>query len=123
MDYQEIRDLIHNTLSGKSQDHEIEPLEHETMLTSVLDYARDMSVLGPSILRGFATSTTSPDMPDNYMVCYVAMVGANENITFQNFKDDSGNAITVTTTSSQIKYVCLLWNMEYWEKMECSLTN
>ena len=122
MDYQEIHDLMHNTLSGREPGHEIEPLEHETMLTEVLDYAHNMNILGPSVLRGFATASTNPDMPDNYMVCYITMIGPSQNVTFQNFADDNGDAISVSTTASQVKYVCLLWNKEYWEKMECSLT-
>lgn len=124
MDYKELQQLIHNTLSGKASSHEITPVEHENLLMNVLDYARTMQVTGPSVLRGFAFPDTYPDMPDNYKVCYIAMISAadtDREVTFNHFLDDNGNAITVECLAGTVKYVTLLWNMEYWEVMECVL--
>lgn len=122
MDYAEIKELIHGTLSGKAPDHEITPLEHETLLMNVLEYSRTMQMTGPSVLQGFADSSTNPDMPDNYKVCYIAMIEPSSSVTFTNFKDAQGNSLSVTTSAGEIKWVTLLWNMSYWEIQAKSLT-
>jgi len=122
MDYQEIKDLINSTLQGKESGHEITPLEHQNMIMAVLEYAHSVEVTGQSVLQGFATSSTVPATPDDAKLCYVALCPKNTTTTFSAFDDSNGKPISVTCESNEVKFVVLLWNTEYWEKIEQSLT-
>lgn len=122
MDYQEIKDLINSTLQGKESGHEITPLEHQNMIMAVLEYAHSVEVTGQSVLQGFATSSTVPATPDDAKLCYVALCPKDTTTTFSAFDDSDGQPISVTCESNEVKFVVLLWNTEYWEKIEQSLT-
>lgn len=122
MEYEDIKNLIDNTLSNKESGHEITPLEHQNILMAVLNYAHDVAVLGQSVLQGFADVNTAPETPDNAKLCYIALCPSNAETVFNYFSDSNGDPITVTCTSNQVKFVVLLWNTAYWEKIEQSLT-
>ena len=122
MDYQEIKDLINSTLHGKEVGHEITPYEHQLMISAVLDYAHEISVLGQNILNGFANPSTVPETPDDAKICYISFCPPGQTTTFSAFDDYQGNPISVTCTAIQVKFVVLLWNTSYWEKIEQSLS-
>ena len=122
MDYQEIKDLINSTLQNKADGHEITPLEHQNMISAVLDYAHEIAITGQSILQGFADSSTVPETPDDAKLCYIALCPAGQTTTFTAFDDYQGNPIAVTCTASQVKFAVLLWNTSYWEKIEQALS-
>lgn len=122
MDYQEIKTLIDNTLNNKPDGHEITPLEHQSMLMAVLDYAHDVETTGQGILQGFANVNTVPATPDDAKICYISLCAKGQTHTFNAFDGSDGNAIKVECGSNEVKFVVLLWNKSYWEKMEASLT-
>lgn len=121
MDYQEIKDLIDSTLQGKEIEHEITPLEHQNMIMAVLEYAHSLESIGQSVLQGFATSSTVPATPDDANLCYIALCPKNTTTIFSAFDDSDGQPISVTCESNEVKFVVLLWNTKYWDKIEQSL--
>ena len=122
MDYQEIKDLINSTLQGKEYGHEITPLEHQNMIMAVLEYAHSVEVTGQSVLQGLATSSTVPATPDDTKLCYIALCPENTTTIFYSFGGSDVQPISVTCESNEVKFVVLLWNTKYWEKIEQSLT-
>lgn len=125
MDYQEIKDLINSTLQNKAEGHEITPLEHQNMIMAVLDYAHEVEVRGQSVLAGFAYADTVPATPDDAKLCYIALcggTGSGSTTTFAAFDGVDHNPISVTCAGNQVKFVVLLWNTRYWEKLEQALS-
>ena len=120
MDYQEIKNLIDSTLQGKEYGHEITPLEHQNMIMAVLEYAHQINVVGQSIVNGFAKNDTFPATPDNAKLAYIAACKSETNTVFESFVDVNGNPITVSCPENVNKFVLLLWNIKYWEKLEQS---
>lgn len=121
MSYQDILTLINSTLVGRADGHEILPIEHQNILTEVLNYAHDLEAIGQSILQGFATANTVPVTPSNAKVCYIAICQPDQTTTFLSFTDGDGNPITVTCNETTAKFVILLWNKAYWEKLEVAI--
>ena len=117
MQYKDVLELINSTLHGRESGHEITPLEHQDMITAVLEYAHQTEVDGQSILQGFAYSNTVPVTPDDGKVCYISICPSNQTTTFLSFSDENGTPISITCNENQAKFVVLLWNTSYWEKM------
>ena len=120
--YQEIKDLINSTLQGKHAGHEITPLEHQNILMAVLEYAHEIEIEGQSILEGLADVGTVPKTPENRKICYIALCASGTISYFTSFDGYDGNPISVSCEPNEVKFVILLWNKEYWEKIEQSLT-
>lgn len=117
MNYQDIVNLIDFTLQGKVYGHEITPMEHQSMATAILDFAHSVEVTGQSILQGFANHDTMPSILDSSKLCYIALC-SGALTTFTYFDGYDGHPITVTCSEDEIKFVVLLWNTKYWEKIE-----
>lgn len=122
MDYKEIKELINSTLQGKESGHEITPLEHQNMIMGVLEYAHSIEVTGQGILQGFADDSTVPSTPDDAKLCYISLCPKDSTTIFSSFDGSDGQPISVTCDSDEVKFVVLLWNTKYWEKIEQSLT-
>lgn len=120
MQYQDIIELIDSTLNGRADGHEILPLEHQNIITAVLEYARQIETTGQSILQGFAYSNTVPATPDEGKLCYIAVCPSNSTTTFASFPDADGVPLAVTCDTNTSKVAILMWNTEYWEKQEIS---
>ena len=122
MEYQEIKDLINSTLQNRAEGHEITPLEHQNMIMAVLNYAHEVEIKGQSVLAGFADANTVPATPDDAKLCYIALCSRGTTTTFTAFRGYDTNSISVTCGANEVKFAVLLWNTEYWEKIEQSLT-
>lgn len=113
--YSDTRQLIIDTLMGRPAGTEIQPEDHQAFALQITDYVRAVElVAGNATLIGFAEATTVPVQPDNGQAVYLSQVNRGTTVTFANFIDQNGNAISVTSDSSSVTFVTLLWNGQYW---------
>lgn len=115
--YDEIRQLIINTLEGRPAGTMIYPEGHQEIDLSILDFANAISSIISTGIAGEAQASTQPIQPSGSNVAYIFQVAPNSTKTFTNFRDSGGNAISVTTNSSQAAVGFLLWNGSYWSAM------
>lgn len=120
-DYAEIRQLIVDTLEGRPAGTLIYPEGHQEIELNLLDFANEISSTISTGLIGEAQSNTQPIQPVDSNVAYLFQVPPNTTKTFNNFRNSSGNAITVTTNSTQLAFGFLLWNKSYWIAMTVML--
>ena len=120
--YSDTRQLIIDTLMGRPAGTEIQPEDHQAFALQITDYIRSVElVAGNATPIGFADASTVPVQPDNRQAVYLSSVGGAQTVTFSNFIDQNGNAISVTSTENVIKLVTLLWNGQYWSSQVTSV--
>lgn len=121
--YSDTRQMIINTLMGRPAGTEIQPEDHQAFALQITDYVRSVElVAGNATPIGFADALTVPVQPDNGQALYLSQVGRRTTVVFTNFIDQSGNAISVTSDSSSVTLVNLLWNGQYWTKQETRIS-
>ena len=121
--YSDTRQMIIDTLMGRPAGTEIQPEDHQAFALQITDYVRSVElVAGNATPIGFADALTVPVQPDNGQVLYLSQVGRGTTVVFTNFIDQSGNAISVTSDSSSVTLVNLLWNGQYWTKQETRIS-
>ena len=113
--YNDTRDLIISALMGRPAGTEIQPENHQAYALNMLDYIRSLELVSTSTLIGIAESNTVPVQPNASRVCYIAGVAQNQTVTFNNFRGQNGNPITITTGDMEGLFVILMWNMQYWD--------
>ena len=115
--YAETRDRIINTLMGRPVGHEITPQEHQDFELLFLNYVRSVELVSASTLIGFADENTVPVQPENANCSYISTITNNATIVFNNFPNEYGNPITVTTDGDHAGVIILLrrWDLGYWE--------
>lgn len=120
--YADTRQMIIDTLMGRPAGTEIQPEDHQAFALQITDYIRSVElVAGNAAPIGFADASTVPVQPDNGQAVYLSSVGGAQTVVFSNFIDQSGNAISVTSTANVIKLVTLLWNGQYWSSQITSV--
>ena len=113
--YADTRELIINTLMGRPADTEIQPEDHQAFALQITEYIRQVElVAGSGVPVAFAEPDTVPVQPDNGQAVYLSYVPRNVTKNFVNFINQSGNSISVTSSSGEVKLVTLLWNGSYW---------
>lgn len=112
--YEDTRQKIISTLMGRPVGTEIQPENHQDYALNMLDYIRSLELIATSTLIGIADENTTPVQPNNSRVCYIAGVSQNQTVTFQNFIDENGTPISVTTGDMEGIFIILLWNTQYW---------
>lgn len=112
--YADTKKLIEDSLVGRPEGTLIYPKEHQAFALQMLDYIRSVELMGASTLQGIATPATVPVQPNNGRVSYIATVPAGATYTFNNFHQQNGNSITITSGPNTVSLVTLLWNGEYW---------
>lgn len=113
--YADTRELIINTLMGRPAGTEIQPEDHQAFALQIIDYIRSVElVAGSGVPVEFAEPDTVPVQPDNGQAVYLSYVPRNVTKNFVNFINQSGNSISVTSSSGEVKLVTLLWNGSYW---------
>lgn len=112
--YQSIREEIISTLTNRKNGHEIQPSEHQSFALNILDYIRNIELLANGPLLGVATPLTNPIQPDNSRACYIAGIKQNSTIVFSNFRNESGNPISITNGFRETSIAILMWNGTYW---------
>lgn len=121
--YSDTRQMIIDTLMGRPAGTEIQPEDHQAFALQITDYVRSVElVAGNATPIGFADALTVPVQPDNGQALYLSQVGRGTTVVFTNFIDQSGNAISVTSDSSSVTLVNLLWNGQYWTKQETRIS-
>lgn len=116
--YEDTYKKIVDTLTGRPAGHEIQPYEHEAFALSLLDYIRSVETATNSMFAGSANGSTAPIQPPTSNVAYLSTVSGGSTVTYTNFKDVSGNSITVTCAANKGKVVILMWNKQYWSSQE-----
>ena len=114
--YNEVKKLIINTLTNRPSGTEIQPEDHQWFALQLLDYARQIELAASSGFMGYADANKVPIQPDDSNVSYISSVPSGETITFLNFFDKSGNAISVTAPDGETDVIILIWNTKYWDK-------
>lgn len=112
--YEDTRQKIISTLMGRPVGTEIQPENHQDYALNMLDYIRSLELIATSTLIGVAESNTTPVQPNSSRVCYIAGVAQNQTVVFENFIDENGNPISVTTGDMEGFFIILLWNTQYW---------
>ena len=112
--YNDTKELIIKALMGRPVGTEIQPEDQQAYELNMLDYIHSVELVSSSTLMGLAEATTTPVQPNDSRVCYIAGVAQNQTVTFQNFIDNTGNPITITTGDMQGLFVIFLWNTEHW---------
>lgn len=115
--YSDTRQLIIDTLMGRPAGTEIQPEDHQAFALALNDYIRSVElVAGSGVPVAFAEPDTVPVQPDNGQAVYLSQVNRGTTCTFTNFIGQDGNAISITSDSSSVTFVTLLWNGQYWSK-------
>ena len=113
--YADTRQLIIDTLMGRPAGTEIQPEDHQAFALALNDYIRSVElVAGSGVPVDFAEPDTVPVQPNNGQAVYLSYVPRSETKNFVNFINQSGNSISVTSSSGEVKLVTLLWNGSYW---------
>lgn len=113
--YADTRELIINTLMGRPAGTEIQPEDHQAFALQITEYIRQVElVAGSGVPVAFAEPNTVPIQPDNGNAVYLSYVPRSTTKNFVNFINQSGNSISVTSSSGEVKLVTLLWNGSYW---------
>ncbi len=121
--YNDTRRMIVKTLMGRPTGTEIQPEDHQAFALQITDYVRSVELLaGNATPIGFAEADTVPVRPNNGQALYLSQVNRGETVTFNNFIDQDGNAITVSSDENTITLVNLLWNTLYWTKQETHIS-
>jgi len=120
--YDEIRQLIIDTLEGRPAGKLIYPEGHQEIDLSLLDFANAIANTVSTGLVGEAQANTQPIQPTDSNVAYVFQVAPNTTKIFANFGDSNGDIISVTTNSTQLAFGFLLWNKSYWTPMTVMLS-
>ena len=113
--YSDTRQLIIDTLMGRPAGTEIQPEDHQAFALALNDYIRSVElVAGSGVPVDFAEPDTVPVQPNNGQAVYLSYVPRSVTKNFVNFINQSGNSISVTSSSGEVKLVTLLWNGSYW---------
>lgn len=113
--YSDTRQLIIDTLMGRPAGTEIQPEDHQAFALALNDYIRSVElVAGSGVPVAFAEPDTVPIQPNNGQAVYLSYVPRSTTKNFVNFINQSGNSISITSSSGEVKLVTLLWNGSYW---------
>jgi hypothetical protein len=116
--YNDTRNKILNALLARPNGTEIQPEGHQDFALSLLDYIRNVELISASTLIGIATANTVPVQPNTANAAYIAAVPQYQTIIFNNFFDENGEKISVTSSETEAKLVILIWTRQYWSKEE-----
>lgn len=116
--YDDTRKKILETLMQRPNGTEIQPDSHQDFALNLLEYIRSVELISGSTLIGVAYEDTVPVQSDDANEAYIAGVAQQRSVTFENFRDANGDAITITTGEMEAKLVVLTWNRQYWTAQE-----
>lgn len=115
MGYEQIKELISDTLANRPKGTEITPEAHQELEMQLLEYIRSIELTSKSPFVDIADANTDPVQPDDSGACYIAPIYAAQKITFTNFHGQDGQSITVQGAPTSTGVVLLIWNTSYWE--------
>ncbi len=115
MGYSDVKNKIIQTLTGRTASQKILPSEHQMFALAMLEYIHSVELITGSTLMGSATEDTVPVQSSYATECYISGCGYGQTVTFINFLDQDGNAITYTADAKTSYLLLLLWNKSYWE--------
>lgn len=112
--YEDIRQMIINTLTNRLAGTEIQPEDHQEFALAITDYVRSVELLSGNAFIGFAEANTTPVQSDKGQCFYISTVGPGQTVNFVNFIDSNGNVISVSSPDGKMSLVTLIWNTQYW---------
>ena len=118
MGYEDTRQKILSTLMQRPNGTEIQPDNHQDFALNLLEYIRSVELISGSTLIGVAYEDTVPVQSNISNVAYIAGVAQQRNVVYENFINENGEPINVTTGEMEAKLVILTWNKQYWSKQE-----
>ena len=123
MGYLDTKQKIIETLTGRVAGTQIMPSQHQEFALSLLEYVRSVELISGSTLMGVAERTTVPVQPNTSNAVYIAACPKDDVVTFENFHDADGNAITVDSTSAySALLIILLWDKSSWSTVTVPTT-
>ena len=114
MTYEDIKELIADTLTNRPKGTEITPEGHQEIEMQLLEYIRNIELTCTTPFIDIATASTVPVEPDDARVCYIGSLRSTQSITFLHFRGEDGNQITIPANNFPQIYI-LIWNTAYWE--------
>lgn len=120
--YDDTKKMIISTLMGRPNGEEISPEKQQEYELNMLEYIRSLELLANAPIIGIAKPSTQPVQPNNSRACYIAGVGDQQTVTFQNFYDYLGNKITVTNGREEASLAIFIWNGQYWSVEKVSIS-
>lgn len=116
--YSDTREKILETLMQRAVGTEIQPENHQDFALNLLEYVRNVELISASTLIGVAEEDTVPVQSNDANEAYIAAVLGDMTKTFKNFRNSSGNPISVSGDEHVAKIAILLWNRQYWSACE-----
>lgn len=112
--YDDTYNLIISTLMGRPAGTEIQPEQHQAYALNMLEYIRSLELLANAPFIGVAQANTMPVQPDDSRACYIAGVAQDRTTTFQYFRGEDGQPISITNGEMEACLVIMVWNGQYW---------
>lgn len=112
--YDDTYNMIISTLMGRPNGTEIQPENHQAFALNMLEYIRSLELLANAPFIGVAQATTMPVQPDDSRACYIAGVAQDRTTTFQYFRGQDGQPISITNGEMEACLVIFVWNGQYW---------
>lgn len=112
--YDSVKQKIIDTLVGRPEGTEIDPANQQNYELSLLDYVKSVETLSQTPFKGIADENTVPLQPNNSFVSYISNLNLGQSKTFKNFRNQSGQPISVTADTNKSHLIVLVWNTQYW---------
>ena len=112
--YDSVKQKIIDTLVGRPEGTEIDPANQQNYELSLLDYVKSVETSSQTPFKGIADENTVPLQPNSSFISYISSLNPGQTKTFQNFRNQSGQPISVTADNDKSCLVILVWNTQYW---------
>ena len=112
--YDSVKQKIIETLVGRPEGTEIDPANQQNYELSLLDYVKSVETSSQTPFKGIADENTVPLQPNSSFISYISVLNSGQSKTFQNFRNQSGQPISVTADSDKSYLIILVWNTQYW---------
>lgn len=122
--YDSVKQKIIDTLVGRPEGTEIDPANQQNYELSLLDYVKSVETSSQTPFKGIADENTVPLQPNNSFISYISVLNSGQSKTFKNFRNQSGQPISVTADTNKSHLIILVWNTQYWsvEKITIGVT-
>ena len=121
--YNDSKEKIVGTLTGRTNGEQITPEKHQDFALSILEYIRSIELSSLSNgLAGFAQENTVPIQPNNSYVTYLSAVPAGRTFTYSKFLGVDGLPLTVSSNDDNASLVILYWDKRHWSYLSMPVT-
>lgn len=121
--YNDSKEKIVSTLTGRANGDQITPEKHQDFALSVLEYIRSIELSSLSGgMAGFAQENTVPIQPDNSFVTYLSAIPAGRTLTYSKFLGVDGLPLTISSNDDNASFVVLYWDKRHWSYLSMPVT-